>query len=55
MCQKAQGELFADETPIEAKANPMGTTARREGGPNREVVGVASGSEKPIGLKVDEE
>jgi chorismate synthase len=54
MCQKAQGELFADETPIEARANPMGTTARREGGPNKEVVAVG-GSEKPIGLKVDEE
>ena len=54
MCQKAQGELFADETPVEARANPMGTTAHREGGPNREAVGV-SGSDKPIGLKVDEE
>jgi chorismate synthase len=54
MCQKAQGELFVDETPMEARSNPMGSTARRVGGPNLSAVG-AGGGDKPVGLKVDEE
>ncbi|KAL7485573.1 hypothetical protein ACHAW6_011179 [Cyclotella cf. meneghiniana] len=54
MCQKGQCELFPDNTPVEERSNPMGTTAKREGGPNKEAVGVGGG-DKPIGLKVDEE
>ena len=33
--------------------NPMGTTARREGGPKKNDLAAASGG--PIGLRVDEE
>ncbi|KAL3791916.1 hypothetical protein HJC23_010776 [Cyclotella cryptica] len=54
MCQKGQCELFPDSAPVEERSNPMGTTAKREGGPNKEAVGVGGG-DKPIGLKVDEE
>jgi len=31
MCQKAQCELFPNEAPLSEQANPMGTTAKREG------------------------
>ena len=33
MMQKAQCELFANETPLELQPNPMGSTARRINGP----------------------
>jgi len=51
MCQQAQCELFPNELPSDQKPNPMGTTAKREGGPKENTLG-GSG---PIGLKVDEE
>lgn len=51
MTQQAQCELFPNEAPAEERPNPMGTTARREGGPRERV---ADGG-RPIGLNVDEE
>lgn len=33
MMQKAQCELFPNDTPLELQPNPMGTTAKRVGGP----------------------
>eukprot|EP00591_Stephanopyxis_turris_P003083 CAMPEP_0195507320 /NCGR_PEP_ID=MMETSP0794_2-20130614/788_1 /TAXON_ID=515487 /ORGANISM="Stephanopyxis turris, Strain CCMP 815" /LENGTH=409 /DNA_ID=CAMNT_0040633957 /DNA_START=171 /DNA_END=1400 /DNA_ORIENTATION=+ len=50
MMQQAQCELFPNEASIEDSPNPMGTTAEREGGPK-----VGAISERPVGLKVDEE
>jgi len=49
MCQKAQCELFANEAPIELHPNPMGSTARREGGPNLQIA--AAGTRQ----RIDEE
>ena len=51
MCQKAQCDLFPNYAPLEEQPNPMGTTAKREGGPRQ---AVASGN-GPIGQRVDEE
>lgn len=51
MTQKAQCELFPNEAPAEERPNPMGTTARREGGPRKQVA-VGGG---PISQNVDEE
>ncbi|KAL7438911.1 hypothetical protein ACHAXH_006745 [Discostella pseudostelligera] len=51
MCQHAQCELFPNEASLSERPNPMGTSARREGGP-REKAAAGSG---PIGLRVDEE
>eukprot|EP00558_Chaetoceros_sp_UNC1202_P005289 CAMPEP_0197235418 /NCGR_PEP_ID=MMETSP1429-20130617/2849_1 /TAXON_ID=49237 /ORGANISM="Chaetoceros sp., Strain UNC1202" /LENGTH=434 /DNA_ID=CAMNT_0042693999 /DNA_START=425 /DNA_END=1729 /DNA_ORIENTATION=- len=53
MLQQAQCELFPNEAAADAKPNPMGTTAEREGGP-REFVKV-SGDDKPISQQIDEE
>ena len=53
MMQQAQCELFPNEADADSKPNPMGTTARREGGP-REVVAAATG-DKPISQQIDEE
>ena len=53
MCQKAQCELFPNEASLDERPNPMGTTARREGGPKKNVMAAAGGG--PIGLRVDEE
>mmetsp|Transcript_50219 Transcript_50219/g.106948 ORF Transcript_50219/g.106948 Transcript_50219/m.106948 type:complete len:430 (-) Transcript_50219:59-1348(-) len=47
MCQNAQCNLFPNDAPQSEKPNPMGTTAKREGGP-REKGGL-------VNLKVDEE
>jgi chorismate synthase len=33
MMQNAQCELFPNEAPVELLPNPMGVTAKREGGP----------------------
>jgi chorismate synthase len=53
MCQQAQCELFPNEASLDERPNPMGTTARREGGPKKNDLAAASGG--PIGLRVDEE
>jgi chorismate synthase len=52
MCQKAQCELFQNDSPVEELPNPMGTTAHRMGGPRERVLATGSG---PIGLRIDEE
>ena len=52
MCQQAQCELFPNEASLDERPNPMGTTAKREGGPKKNVVAAGGG---PIGLRVDEE
>jgi len=49
MCQKAQCELFPNDAPAELKPNPMGATAKREGGPK------VFDREPGVDLKVDEE
>lgn len=53
MCQQAQCELFPNEASLDERPNPMGTTAKREGGPKQNVLAAAGGG--PIGLRVDEE
>lgn len=50
MCQQAQCELIPNETPADQLPNPMGVTAKREGGPK---VGAIQGGLQD--LKVDEE
>mmetsp|Transcript_1339 Transcript_1339/g.3131 ORF Transcript_1339/g.3131 Transcript_1339/m.3131 type:complete len:443 (+) Transcript_1339:451-1779(+) len=52
MMQQAQCEVFPNEAAVEDLPNPMGTTARREGGPARHVDTVAAG---PVSQRVDEE
>ncbi|KAL7461526.1 hypothetical protein ACHAXS_001944 [Conticribra weissflogii] len=52
MCQQAQCELFPNTASLDERPNPMGTTAKREGGPKKSTVPAGSG---PVGLKVDEE
>lgn len=51
MMQQAQCELFPNEADADDQPNPMGTTARREGGP-REITAVGG---DPISQRVDEE
>jgi len=51
MLQQAQCELFPNEASLDSRPNPMGTTAVREGGPNKDV----EVSDKPISQRVDEE
>lgn len=51
MLQQAQCELFPNEASLDSRPNPMGTTAVREGGPNKNV----EVSDKPISQRVDEE
>lgn len=51
MLQHAQCELFPNEASLDSRPNPMGTTAVREGGPNKNV----EVSDKPISQRVDEE
>lgn len=53
MCQQAQCELFPNEASLDERPNPMGTTAKREGGPKENVLAAAGGG--PVGLRVDEE
>lgn len=62
MMQKAQCELFPNEAPLENQPNPMGKTARREGGPHHaspqidaDNLATAGGVSKPISNRVDEE
>ncbi|EED96217.1 predicted protein [Thalassiosira pseudonana CCMP1335] len=52
LCQKAQCELFPNEAPMGEQPNPMGSTAKREGGKREPRTASDSG---PIGLRVDEE
>lgn len=53
MMQNAQCNLFPNEAAMEDQPNPMGKTARREGGPNtKEVETVGAG---PVSQRVDEE
>jgi chorismate synthase len=54
MLQKAQCELLPNDTPMELQPNPMGTTAKREGGPSPPEM-VAVGDSAPISQRVDEE
>lgn len=53
MIQEAQCQLFPNEEPMERQANPMGTTAKREGGPNlaHDEAQLAG----PVSQRVDEE
>ena len=53
MMQQAQCELFPNEAAQNARPNPMGTTAHREGGPKVAVASV--GGDKPISQQIDEE
>jgi len=50
MLQQAQCEIFPNEAEQDSKPNPMGVTAKREGGPKQHAVG-----EGPISQRVDEE
>jgi chorismate synthase len=54
MLQIAQCDLFPNEEPLEKRPNPMGVTAKREGGPLniKAPAGAASG---PVSQRVDEE
>eukprot|EP00565_Helicotheca_tamesis_P000938 CAMPEP_0185741440 /NCGR_PEP_ID=MMETSP1171-20130828/38957_1 /TAXON_ID=374046 /ORGANISM="Helicotheca tamensis, Strain CCMP826" /LENGTH=434 /DNA_ID=CAMNT_0028413409 /DNA_START=197 /DNA_END=1502 /DNA_ORIENTATION=+ len=54
LLQHAQCELFEDEAPLEDRPNPMGVTAKREGGPKQVPVSVG-GEDGPISQRVDEE
>ena len=54
MLQKAQCELFPNDTPLELKPNPMGTTAKRVGGRAAQDM-VAVGDSSAISQRVDEE
>jgi len=55
MMQTAQCDLFPNTASVEDQPNPMGVTARREGGPvivEKETDTVGAG---PISQRVDEE
>mmetsp|Transcript_14942 Transcript_14942/g.26998 ORF Transcript_14942/g.26998 Transcript_14942/m.26998 type:complete len:439 (-) Transcript_14942:119-1435(-) len=54
MLQQAQCELLPNEAALDDQPNPMGTTARREGGPRHETAAVSAAS-GPISQRVDEE
>lgn len=54
MMQQAQCELFPNEAALEDRPNPMGMTARREGGPAVHDAH-AVGTSGPISQRVDEE
>ena len=49
MCQKAQCELFPNDSPQEELPNPLGSTARRVGGKAKPK------GEGVVNLKVNEE
>lgn len=53
MVQQSQCELFPVDPSAADQPNPMGTTARREGGPAEHVAVASDG--KPISQRVDEE
>ena len=52
MIQNAQCELFPNEAPQDERPNPMGMTAKREGGPKQ---AVAAGDGEAISQRIDEE
>ena len=52
MLQNAQCELFPNTADADSKPNPMGTTAKREGGPKYTTAVSSSG---PVSQRVDEE
>lgn len=54
MLQQAQCELLPNEAALDDQPNPMGTTARREGGPRHETAAAGAPS-GPISQRVDEE
>lgn len=53
MMQKAQCELFPNDTPLELQPNPMGTTAKRVGGPVKQETEVDHAA--AVSQRVDEE
>lgn len=53
MMQKAQCELFPNEAPLELQPNPMGSTARRIGGPAE--TSVTAEHAAAVSQRVDEE
>jgi len=55
MLQIAQCELLPNESPLETRPNPMGTTAQRPGGPAHTQEAVAASSSGPISTRIDEE
>ena len=52
MMQQAQCELFPNEAHADSKPNPIGTSARREGGPRHATSAVGEG---PLSQQIDEE
>lgn len=56
MLQEAQCNLFPNEEELDKQPNPMGTTAKREGGPKFSPIG-SVGAEEPstVSQRVDEE
>lgn len=56
MLQEAQCNLFPNEEKLDKQPNPMGTTAKREGGPKFSPIG-SVGAEEPstVSQRVDEE
>ena len=56
MMQMAQCEMFPNEAEEDQRPNPMGTTARREGGPRHlATAGGGGGDDMPISQRIDEE
>jgi chorismate synthase len=55
MLQTAQCDLFPNEQPLEKRSNPMGVTAKREGGPLKIEDQVGAAASGPVSQRVDEE
>jgi len=56
MMQMAQCEMFPNEAEEDQRPNPMGTTARREGGPRHLATAGGGGDDDgPISQRIDEE
>lgn len=55
MLQQAQCELFPNEADLDSRPNPMGVTAKREGGPKKVAVTASGGADAPISQRIDEE
>ena len=55
MLQQAQCDLFPNEADADSKPNPMGVTARREGGPKKATVLATGEGDAPISQRIDEE
>ena len=52
MMQTAQCDLFPNESPMELRPNPMGSTAHREGGP---AIPEKVTADAPLNQRIDEE